>query len=87
MSERYGVAIKVLSRQGTCVHGHEVGQEWVSWGKTPEGICIAAFDVMLPYIMLLRLGASFEGDGGDVVSVGCPDYANLTVFEMRRIRE
>ena len=86
MTERYNVAIKVLSQKGTCNAGHKVGDEWVVNNKTPEGICLAAFLSLAPHIWTLMFGGSFpwEIDSGVVVTV-CPDPDNPVLFELRRI--
>jgi len=86
MAERYNVAIKVLSKKGTCSSEHKVGDKWIVKTKTPEGICLAAFLSLAPHIWALMFGGSFpwETDSG-VVATACPDPDNPVVFELRRI--
>ena len=43
MTERYDVAIKIISQKGTCSNEHKVGEEWVISTKTPAGLCLGAF--------------------------------------------
>ncbi len=88
MAERYEVAIKVISQQGTCVQQHKVGDEWVIKSKTPEGICLGAFSVLYPSARVLMFGGSFPWSSDpDVATVTCPDTKNPVVFELRRLRK
>ena len=97
MAERYEVAIKVVSQQGTCVAHHKVGDEWVITSektpsgiaeKTPEGICIYAFDAMYPFAQVLMFGGAFPWESNpDVARVACPDGDNPVIFELRRVKE
>ena len=88
MAERYEVAIKVVSQQGTCPHEHKVGDEWVIKGKTPEGICMSAFDALYPSVRVLMFGGSFPWETDpDATIVACPDARNPVVFELRRLRK
>jgi len=87
-AERYDVVVKVVSQKGTCSYEHKVGDEWVVGGKTPEGICMSAFQTLLPEIRVLMYGGSFPwSEDPDTAIVACPDPYNPVVFEMRRIKE
>jgi len=89
MAERYDVAVKVVSQQGTCPQAHhKVGDEWVVGITTPEGICIDAFQNLLPHIEVLMFGGSFPWNTDpDVTSVACPHPGNPLTFELRRLRK
>ena len=88
MAERYDVAIKVISQKGTCNYEHKVGEEWVLKTKTPEGICLAAFNSLLPNARVLMFGGSFPWEPDpDVSTIACPDSENPVVFELRKIRK
>ncbi len=88
MAERYDVLVKVISQKGTCVQEHKVGDEWVIGRKTPEGICLSAFDALFPSARVLMFGGSFPwGTDPDVSTVACPDAKNPVVFELRRLRK
>ena len=88
MGETYDVAVKVISQKGTCAAEHKVGDEWVIGAKTPEGICIPAFDVLFPYAQVLMFGGSLPWeDDPDVAILACPDADNPVVFELRRLRK
>jgi len=88
MTERYEIAAKVVSQKGTCAAEHKVGEEWVIGGKTPQGICIGAFDSLYPYVLVLRFGGTFPWETDpDVTTVVCPDPENPVVFELRRLRK
>ena len=88
MAEMSKVAVKVVSQKGTCAAEHKVGDEWVIRGKTPEGICLAAFSALFPGAWVLMFGGSFPWEtDSDVSTVACPDAANPVVFELRRLRK
>ena len=88
MAERYDVAIRVVSQKGTCANEHKVGDEWVITGRTPPGICLSAFNALLPGIRVLMFGGSFPWSSDpDVATAACPDAANPVVFEVRRLRK
>ena len=88
MAERYDIAVKVISQKGTCAHEHKVGDGWVISGKTPEGICLSAFNAMLPNIRVLMFGGAFPWENDpDITTIACPDAENPVVFELRRLRK
>ena len=88
MSEIQKVRIKVLSQKGTCELGHKVGDEWVTDGKTPGGLCLFAFGSLLPAITPLMFDASFPWEKEpDMTTTACPDPDNPVVFELRRVRD
>lgn len=87
MAEMYEVVAKVISQKGTCGAGHKVGDEWVITGKTPEGICLSAFNSLFPSCQVLKFGGTFPwGTDPDATTAACPDAANPVVFELRRVR-
>jgi len=88
MAEHYKVSIKVVSQKGTCALGHRVGDQWIVDWKTPEGICLSAFNSLFPSLAALMFGGSFPWESDpDVTTVACPDAANPVVFELRRLHE
>ena len=88
MSQSYKVSIRVVSQKGTCALEHKVGDHWVVDLKTPEGICLAAFNSLSPSLQVLMFGGSFPWESDpDVTTVACPDAANPVVFELRRLHE
>ncbi len=88
MAESYDVAVKVISQKGTCAAKHKAGDEWVIDSKTPEGICLTAFNVLLPNARVLRFGGSFPWENDtDITTVACPDAQNPVVFELRRLQK
>ena len=87
MAETYDVIAKVISQKGTCGAEHKVGDQWVIGGKTPEGICLSAFNALFPSLRVLRFGGSFPWSSDpDVATAACPDAQNPVVFELRRVR-
>ena len=88
MVESYDVVTKVVSQKGTCGAEHKVGDQWVIGSKTPEGICLSAFNALFPFLRVLRFGGSFPWETNpDVTTVACPDAQNPVVFELRRLRK
>ncbi len=87
MADTYDVKVKVISQKGTCGAGHKVGDEWTISGKTPEGICLSAFNALIPSLRVLMFGGSFPwSDDSDTATAACPDAANPVVFELKRVR-
>ena len=73
MAERYDVLVRVISQKGTCGLEHKVGDEWVIERGTPEGICLSAFNVLLPNARTLMYGGSFPWETDpDATTVACP---------------
>ena len=89
MAESYEVAIRVISQKGTCATRHKIGDEWVIKDyKAPEGICLFAFNALLPFAWVLAFGGSFPWESDpDTATVVCPDPDNPVVFELRRLRK
>jgi len=92
--KRYDVLIKVVDQQGTCGHGHKVGDEWlVANGETPtgpKGICMAAFGTLHPFLYAMLWGLSFPWEPDpDVITVGCPDTGkpNRVLYELSRLKD
>ena len=50
----YDVTVKIVSQKGHCTAGHKVGEEWVVGPHTPAGICVSAFNSLIPTIRVLR---------------------------------
>ena len=87
MADFYKVKLKVVSQKGTCVVGHEVGDEFVTSGATPKGICLVAFNSMFPSIWALMFGGSFPwSKNPNKETVACPDAENPVVFEVQRMK-
>jgi len=88
MTESYDVAIKVVSQKGTCRLEHKVGEEWIISQKTPEGICLSAFNALFPNVRVLMFGGTLPWETDpDVTTVACLDAENPVVFELRRLRK
>jgi uncharacterized repeat protein (TIGR04076 family) len=89
-TQGHTVVAKVISRQGTCDFGHEVGDRVAFDGETIQGrICLHALYSFLPKVFAMRFGADFPWlkENKDVSTHACPDAYNPVVFEIRRIRE
>ncbi len=88
MAERHKVSIRVVSKKGTCSQEHKVGDQWIVDGKTPEGLCLSAFNSLSPSLRVLMYGGAFPWEADpDMATAACPDATNAVVFELRRLRE
>lgn len=80
------VEIEVAS--GSCGgEVHAVGQKWLFDGYTPEGMCLGAFNAIIPYIFTLHCGGVFpwaEPDERDTVDITCADPKGITLRLTRR---
>ncbi|MFC2036023.1 TIGR04076 family protein [Chloroflexota bacterium] len=84
----YDVEVKVISQKGTCAAEHKVGDQWVIGNKTPEGICLSAFNTLYPNLRVLKFGGSFPwSTDPDIATAACPDAQNPIVFELKRLRK
>ena len=82
------VRIKVVSQKGKCRWGHKVGDEWiVKNNKTPEGICLSAFQVLIPNIRLFMTDGSIPWAISEAHAMACPDPNNIVVFELKRLHK
>jgi uncharacterized repeat protein (TIGR04076 family) len=91
--DRYDVQITVVKiNKGKCFQGHKVGKTWICQkDKTPEGLCIGAFNAMIPQLRTLIHGGSHYWDRetnpkGDLSYVSCPDRNVLVEYELKRLR-
>jgi uncharacterized repeat protein (TIGR04076 family) len=81
----FEVIARVISQQGSCEAGHNVGDEFVIGQYTPCGMCAWAFCSVFPFVGVLQFGASFPWEeDADTSIVACPDPANPVVFELKR---
>lgn len=88
MAKRYDVIARVVSQKDTCAAKHKVGDEWIIGSKTPQGICLIAFDALLSNARVLMFGGAFPWETNpDVSTVACPDGENPVIFELRRLRK
>ena len=86
MTKQYKVVARIVSQKGICSLGHKVGDEFVIGDYTPAGMCSWAFYTLFPFATALQFGGSFPWESDpDKAVVACPDSANQTVFELRRI--
>jgi uncharacterized repeat protein (TIGR04076 family) len=78
------VLVTVVSQEGSCGHGHTVGQIFRCGGKTPAGMCAAAYAAIYPTIRALSAGGSFSWAAADgSLDLACPDGANPVLFRLR----
>lgn len=82
----YQIRITLISQNGTCPRGHQVGDTWNTDGTSPGGMCLGALNSLLPPIMTLKFGGNFpwvkeEGTG----VFACPDHVVQNVFKVERV--
>jgi len=85
----FPVRIKVIRvEKKPCAFGHKKGDTWIiKGGKTIEGFCAAAFDVIHPYWRVLRFGGELPWEKNkDKAIICCPDPESCVVFELTKIR-
>ncbi len=88
MTESYEIVAKVLSQKGYCGAEHKVGDQWVIGSKTPDGICLSAFNALFPSLRVMRFGGAFPWETNpDVTTAACPDAQNPVVFELTRLQK
>jgi uncharacterized repeat protein (TIGR04076 family) len=87
MTDPYDIEVTVISQKGACGEGYKVGDSWIIGSRTPEGMCMHAFGVLLPIQRVLRYGGEFPWEKDkNVTLVVCLDVENPVVFKLRRIR-
>lgn len=80
------VMARVLSQQGSCAAGHQVGDEFVIGQTTPAGLCSWAYYSLFPFAEVLQFGGAFPWEKSpDKATVACPDAENPVVFELRLV--
>jgi uncharacterized repeat protein (TIGR04076 family) len=85
MGRRYDVRITLVSQLRKCPNGHAVGDTWLVGRKTPGGICMGAFNAILPYLTTLRFGGSFPWEEEGRGTFCCPDPEVVNVFRLERV--
>ncbi len=86
-SDKKKFRITVEDIRGTCVACHRVGETfYMSDDKTPEGICLAAFSGLIPYINAMICNATFPWESAPGrIRLGCPDPDNTVVFLIEEV--
>jgi uncharacterized repeat protein (TIGR04076 family) len=85
MSSRHAVRITLQSQLRFCPHGHRVGDTWTVEGKTPAGMCLSAFNSLMPFLMHLRFDGDFPWEDRGEVTVCCPDPKVVNTFKLERV--
>ncbi|MGD2201738.1 MAG: TIGR04076 family protein [Candidatus Bathyarchaeota archaeon] len=84
------VLVEVISQEGTCAAGHEVGDKILFDWDTHQiqgRICLHALYSALPKIYALAHGADVafaeDKEGNKVARHACPDGYNPVIYEMK----
>jgi uncharacterized repeat protein (TIGR04076 family) len=89
------VILKIVSVRGTCIAGHEVGQEFdlgdgliLGYSGGAKTLCPSVYHAIFPGYRVLRHGGihPWEKDE-DILTIPCPDPFNPVIMELRRIDE
>jgi len=89
------VILKIVSVRGTCVAGHEVGQEFdlgdglvLGYSGGGKTLCPSAYNAAFPGYRVLRHGGVhyWEADE-DTLTIPCPDPFNPVIMQLRRLDE
>lgn len=88
MEKDYDVRITLISQKSKCAAGHRVGDQFLVGRKTPDGLCIWAFNSLLPFITTLRFGGTFHWEkNSDQGTFCCPDSTVVNTFRLERVRK
>jgi uncharacterized repeat protein (TIGR04076 family) len=89
LSDVYDVVATVKSIRGTCPFGHKVGDSVRFNGKSVQGdMCYSALMTVIPRIHAMRYGIVYPWmTEKNVISLGCPDWENCVVFELKRTKQ
>ncbi len=86
------VRVRVISQEGHCSAGQNVGDEVVfDWDthETDGRVCLHALYSMMPKIYALAHGAdvafAVNDEGASVARHACPDGYNPVIYELERI--
>ncbi len=86
------IGVKVISKEGHCSAGHEVGDEIVFDWDTHEiegRICLHALYSVMPKIYALAHGGgvafAVNEEGAQVARHACPDGYNPVILELKRL--
>jgi uncharacterized repeat protein (TIGR04076 family) len=88
MKGRHDVRITLIAQKKACPNGHKIGDQFMVGRRTPEGMCLAAFGSLLPFITTLRFGGEFPwSDDPDAGEFCCPDPDVVNTFRLERITD
>lgn len=82
----FKVIATIVSQQGYCAAGHQVGDRFEIGDLTPCGFCAHAYQAIFPFAMGMQYGACYPWDQEpDHTTLACPDPDNPVHIELRRI--
>jgi uncharacterized repeat protein (TIGR04076 family) len=88
MGPKYDVRITLIAQKKRCPSRHQVGDQFIVGRTTPEGMCSAAFNSLMPFITTLRFGGEFPwSDDPDAGVFCCPDADVVNTWRIERITE
>ncbi|MFC2068619.1 TIGR04076 family protein [Chloroflexota bacterium] len=89
MDKVYPVQVTVKSIKGKCHERMKQGTTWlIKEGKTPNGVCIYAWNSIYPVVRVFRHGGEHWWNlDRDVSYVSCPDPENQVIYEVKRLRK
>ncbi|MBI4334155.1 MAG: TIGR04076 family protein [Chloroflexi bacterium] len=85
---RIQITVKRVTN-GVCSNAMRPGKSWIMDDKTPGGMCLSAFNALLPYMRVLQFGGRFHfhKDPDAPLEFACPDHNRLVIFEVKRLKD
>lgn len=89
MPEVYDVEVTVKSIKGKCPFKYKVGDKILFDGRAIKGdICYSALLTLLPTVHAMRYGIVYPWmTDKNIETLGCHDWENLVVFELKRTKK
>jgi len=80
--------VEVTVKKGKCSGQiHEKGQRYIVDWKTPDGMCIGAWDAISPYLLTMLCGGRFPWEKKENgTEIHCPDPGGITL-ELKRLKD
>ncbi|MDY6910840.1 MAG: TIGR04076 family protein [Chloroflexota bacterium] len=77
--------VRITVKKGKCQGNlHQIGEEFLVEDTTPEGVCLGAWNALVPYLTTLGCGGNFSWeDEKGVATIHCPD-PKCIILELRR---
>jgi len=86
-AKRVRITVVETAHGGKCPMGYKLGDEFeVVTAVIPTGMCMWAWQAMMPYITALRLeGKILFSDKPDEIEICCPDNRERVVFRLKAL--
>lgn len=78
------VVAKIISVNGKCSAGHQVGDTFEISCHDPGGLCGFFYHDIFPTLSTFQFGGNLPWWNGDKIQLKCPDKANIMTIELHR---